>query len=135
MKANSAHRYTVELRIWGHFDAATVTAETRLHPCDVSKTRDAVNPRSVWAFNGGGDSGEYEWSTLEEGLTFVLDRVGDAAPLFKEYARQHLVSWWCGHFKTSIDGGPTLSPELLRRLGDFGADLFIDNYQVDEEQP
>jgi hypothetical protein len=31
-------------------------------------------------------------------------------------------------FSASFDGGPTLSPELLRELADFGVPVFIDNY-------
>jgi hypothetical protein len=39
---------------------------------------------------------------------------------------------WCGHFQSSFDGGPTLSPELLKQLGEFEVELFIDNYFSEE---
>lgn len=36
--------------------------------------------------------------------------------------------WWCGHFQSSFDGGPMISPSLLTRLGEFGVLLFIDQF-------
>ena len=113
-------------------DPDSVTTETGLHPCDsrhVDFDHDGtVRQKSRWAYNGGGESGAFEWDTLEEGLEFVLERASNSADVFKRYAANNLVTWWCGHFQSSFDGGPTLSPGLLKRLGDFGADLFIDNY-------
>ncbi len=41
--------------------------------------------------------------------------------------------WWCGHFQTSFNGGPSLSPELMTALGSFGIPLSIDNYFSEEE--
>jgi hypothetical protein len=82
----------------------------------------------MWAFNGGGDSDDFEWEALEDGLAFVLDRLGPAEKLFSVYSRDYRVVWWCGHFQSAFDGGPTLSAQMLRRLGPFGAELFVDNY-------
>ncbi len=36
--------------------------------------------------------------------------------------------WWCGHFQSSFDGGPTLTPTLLRDLASFEIPLYLDNY-------
>jgi hypothetical protein len=131
-KALAPHRYTVELRIFGTMDPNIATAETGLQPCDVAHAKfDAegnVLQKSRWAYNGGGPSGAYDFDTLEEGLDFVLTRLAGVEELFRKYAKTELVLWWCGHFQRSFDGGPTLSPRLLKRLGDFGADLFVDNY-------
>lgn len=38
----------------------------------------------------------------------------------------------CGHFQNTFDGGPTLSPSLMSRLGEFGTELFLDCYFSDE---
>jgi hypothetical protein len=136
MKTNRAHRYTVELRIFGAMDMDPdgVTAETGLKPCDVRRAEidqdGKLRHKSRWAYNGGGESGAYDWDTLEEGLEFVLERASGSVDLFKKYAAKHLVIWWCGHFQSSFDGGPTLSPRLLERLGEFGAAVFIDNYST-----
>jgi len=45
-----------------------------------------------------------------------------------EYKQRYSVEFWCGHFQSSFDGGPRLSAQLMRRLSDFGVDLYIDNY-------
>jgi len=45
-----------------------------------------------------------------------------------KYSATSDLIWWCGHFQSSLDGGPTLSAELLRDLGGFGVELYIDNY-------
>src|SRR6266404_2978574 len=73
------------------------------------------------------------WETLEEGLAFVLDKLWRHRQLIASYKSKAKLIWWCGHFQTSFDGGPTLSASLLSRLGEFGADLFIDNFF--SEQP
>src|SRR5262249_6735248 len=129
-----AHTYTVELRIFGTMDPDEVSAETGLEPCDAGwaelDKEGRIVRRGTWAYNGGGKSGAYEWETLEKRLTFVLDQLSGKEDIFRSYSTHHLVTWWCGHFQSSIDGGPTLSPVLLRRLAEFGADLFIDNYFV-----
>jgi hypothetical protein len=79
----------------------------------------------MWAFDGGHAG---DWDSLEEGLSFVLGRLGTATTLLAKYRAEHEVLWWCGHFQSSFDGGPTLSGRLLERLGTFGAEMFIDNY-------
>jgi hypothetical protein len=79
----------------------------------------------MWAFDGGRSSG---WSSLEEGLTFVLDQLSGSQTLFAKYIAEHNVIWWCGHFQSTFDGGPSLSPRILERLARFGVELFIDNY-------
>jgi uncharacterized protein DUF4279 len=127
------HRYTVELRVWGEkLDPNVITSETGLEPCQirVAGTRKGTRTWSegLWAFNGGGKSGDFEWDSLEDGLVFVMDRLGDSEKLFAKYAADYDVVWWCGHFQSSFDGGPRLSAGLLKRLGSFGAELFIDNY-------
>ena len=120
-------------------DPDRVTAETGLNPCDVSHAEldpdGTVLHKSRWAYNGGGESDTYEWDKLEEGLEFVLERASSSVDIFKKYGTNNLVTWWCGHFQSTFDGGPTLSPGLLKRLGDFGADLFIDNYFTQNESP
>ncbi len=69
-----------------------------------------------------------EWSSIEEGLIFVMDKLWPHRDVIAGYQSTSRVMWWCGNFQTTFDGGPTLSPSLLKRLGEFGAELFIDNY-------
>jgi hypothetical protein len=57
-----------------------------------------------------------------------LDHVEPVQQLFATCVAEYQVNWWCGHFQSCFDGGPTLSARMLGRLGAFGAELFIDNY-------
>ena len=71
------------------------------------------------------------------GLTYVLDKLWHLREVIAKYKTSGELIWWCGNFQSSFDGGPSLSPDLLKRLGEFGARLFIDNYfssGEDEEQ-
>lgn len=123
----------MELRVYGStLDPETVTKETGLQPCQIrlagSRLGNKTFSESMWAFNGGLQD---SWDSLEEGLSAVLDRVEPMTESFKRCTKQHIVTWWCGHFQSSFDGGPRLSPTVLNRLAEFGAELFIDNYFAD----
>jgi Domain of unknown function (DUF4279) len=124
------HSYTVELRIYGEgLDPDLVTRETGLQPCQTRKVGSSQGNRkdqkAMWAFDANGPS---DWSSLEDGLSFVLDAVERQKSSFEKYQRSFELVWWCGHFQSSFDGGPKLSPSILIRLGAFGAPLYIDNY-------
>ncbi len=84
----------------------------------------------MWAFNGTDDESavKTEWTSLEEGLAYVLGSLWPLREAIAKYAANAELIWWCGNFQTSFDGGPQLSPGLLSRLGEFGASLYIDNY-------
>lgn len=45
----------------------------------------------------------------------------------------HQAVWWCEHFQSSFNGGPTLSAALMNRIGDIGVQLSIDNYHSSSE--
>jgi hypothetical protein len=126
------HAYTVEFRIYAEtLDTAAITKELNLEPCQTKiPSRRGRKSTAVWAFNGvddGGD-GKAEWDSLEEGLTYVLGRLWPSRTAIAKYKASAELFWWCGHFQSSFDGGPQLSPSLLSRLGEFGATLYIDNY-------
>lgn len=80
----------------------------------------------MWAYDGG--EGSQEWESLEDGITFILDKLWAHRDTISKYRANAELIWWCGNFQSSFDGGPRLSPELLGRLGEFGAVLYIDNY-------
>jgi hypothetical protein len=127
---NQGHRYTVELRISGkELDPDVISRETGLQPCLTRLAGSALGSQtfdeSMWAFDG---DGPHDWGSLEDGLDFLLDRLGSAEGLFEKYREMYDVVWWCGHFQNRFDGGPTLSGRILKRLGAFGVELFIDNY-------
>jgi Domain of unknown function (DUF4279) len=130
------HTYSVQLRISGKdLDPGDVTHRLGLEPNQVriAGERRSVNQvwdESLWSYDGGAASAESagEWTSLEEGLRYILERLWSKKELIQEYVKSHEVVWWCGHFQSGFDGGPTLSASLLKLLGDLGVPLFIDNY-------
>jgi hypothetical protein len=138
----SGHEYTVEFRIYSNTLAPhEITLDLGLEPCRM-RTENSPGPRGwnqcgMWAYDGGGEN-RSSWDSLEEGLTHVLDKLWAHRDAIAGYKRSAELVWWCGHFQYSFDGGPRLSPSLLRRLGEFGAELYIDNYHsidTSEELP
>ncbi len=89
--------------------------------------------RGMWAYNGPPNA-PTRWDSLEEGLIFVLDALWPQRQQIAQYRNTAELVWWCGHFQSCFDGGPTLSPALLQKLGHFGAELYIDNYFSPEEE-
>lgn len=129
----SGHVYTVEFRIFSEtLDPAVITSQLNLQPCQVRRQGSRRNAGNIftgmWAYNGYGDAESPDWDSLEEGLTFLLDKLWPRKEVIVGYKSTARLMWWCGHFQSTLDGGPQLSPFLLGKLGMFGADLFIDNY-------
>ncbi len=137
----SGDTYTVGLRIFGEkLDPSEVTNRVALEPCQTRlagsrRSANSVYKNGMWAYNGlGAEPEPPEWESLEDALTFVLDKVWDQRKAIAGYKADCAVWWWCGHFQSSFDNGPLLSASLLARLGEFGADLFIDNYFLNDEE-
>lgn len=82
----------------------------------------------MWSYDGSIDGHVREWSSLEEGLLSVMQNLWSKRSSIGVYSRRFDVTWWCGHFQSSFDGGPTLSVTLLERLAEFGVPVYIDNY-------
>ena len=70
--------------------------------------------------------------SLETGLACLLKIVVCHQKALQQYGAKHEVFIWCGHFSSSFDGGPRLSGEMLKALGDFGVPLWLDPYCSDE---
>ena len=141
MTANG-HRYEVEFRIFSEtLDPTVITRELGLDPCQVrihgSRRSDGKTFIGMWAFDGSKDDTTQRsvWTSLEEGLSYVLDDLWPRRNIIAGYASNAELIWWCGHFQNSFDGGPRLSPHLLKRLGEFGAVLYIDNYFSEPDEP
>ena len=135
------HTYSVQFRIFGlHLDPREVTLRLGLQPSQVrlageKRSANKVWSDSLWSFDGRDAPNEAvkEWTSFEEGLRYVHGRLMPKKELVMAYAKSHEVIWWCGHFQSTFDGGPTLSVALLNLLGAFGAPLYIDNYFVNDE--
>lgn len=83
----------------------------------------------MWSYNGFPECvGSRPWKCLEEGLSFVLEKLWPLRAKIEAYKQEYELVLWCGHFQSSANGGPTLSSAILKKLGDFGVELFIDNY-------
>lgn len=137
------HKYTVELRIHGEqLVPSEVSVDLGLEP---SLARQAGDERSqetnwqegLWAFDGVATGQDPMWDSLEDALNFVLDMLVPVRGKLKNYQSKYKLVWWCAHFQSSFDGGPLLSSSLLKRkrLGDFGVELYIDNYFSSDEEP
>jgi hypothetical protein len=130
----SNHSYTVELRFVGKgLQPTDISNELKLMPSsELGSAQIAASEtrrQPFWAYNGLGATGfKAEWESLEEGLTFLVKTLSARRARIASLARRFQATWWCGHFQSSFDGGPTLSAKLLTELGRFGVPLSIDNY-------
>ena len=127
------HKYTVEFRIYGEgFDPLCVTKNLNLAPSTVRLANEAIgtsrSPLACWGYDGRDDGGQEYWDSLEDGLMFLLNRLERVKDKLDLYRQAQDLVFWCGHFQSSFDGGPTLSPALLQKLSEFGVGVFIDNY-------
>jgi hypothetical protein len=82
----------------------------------------------MWEYEVKARNEEPEWRSLEQGLQALLAMFASRQATLREYQQRFKVSLFCGHFMSSFNGGPTLSPSLLEALGDFGVELFLDTY-------
>jgi hypothetical protein len=132
------HRYTVELRISGeHLDPDQITRTLGVTPTQTRrkgerKSETSTWPDNMWSFDAR-PQGQEDWSTLEDGLSSLLNTFGPIRDRVRSCSSGNNVVIWCGHFTSSFDGGPALSPELLRSIGDFGAELFLDTHCCPDE--
>ena len=106
------HEYTVEFRIFSQrLSPDEITRELGLQPCQTrvagatgSVGRLPQGVQGMWAYNGG--VGRTRWESLEEGLTFVLDKLWPYREMIAKYKANGEFVWWCGNFQSSFDGGP-----------------------------
>jgi hypothetical protein len=128
------HTYLVSLRISGKgLDVSTITSELGMEPTQVRTKGQPCGPKSVWdesmwEYEAKPTNGQREWRSLEEGLQAILSTFASRQRTLREYQQRFKVFLSCGHFMSSFDGGPTLSPSMLEKLGEFGVELFLDTY-------
>ncbi|HKZ81152.1 MAG TPA: DUF4279 domain-containing protein [Pyrinomonadaceae bacterium] len=134
------HEYTVEFRIYGtDLDPSSVTSNLGMDASEVrpsgANSQTMFRYGGMWSYNGfSKDQGARSWERLEDGLIFVLKKLWPVKNKIDQYKVNCKLTLWCGHFQSSFDGGPTLSPSTLQMLADFGVELFIDNYFSDVEK-
>ena len=131
------HSYSIEIRISGiDLVPAEVSKDLQLIPLNTenigAKFLNRVRTKALWSYNGSSSGESLEWDSLEEGLHFVLDKLDPLTHKFNLYKEKYEIYWWCGHYQSSFDGGPSFSPFLLKRLSDFGVELLLDCYFLDQ---
>jgi len=135
----TGHSYTVEIRLYGdQLDPSEISRRMGLEPSSslnrLAASSLGKSKRPFWAYNGQGEAGFLsEWQSLEAGLTFLARRLAPLRSTVVDLSQAFDGVWWCGHFQSSFDGGPDLSPKLLAEIAGFGLPLFIDNYFAAEE--
>jgi hypothetical protein len=131
------HEYSIALRISGtELNPVEITTNLELIPTQVRNRGERRSDKSNWAESmweyAARGNGETFWSSLEEGLDALLLDFQRRIDAVRHYQKTFDVALWCGHFSSSFDGGPLLSPALLKRLGEFGVALYIDTYFFEE---
>lgn len=132
------HIYTIELRFTGHnLDPSEISARLKLEPSNSfsqSQSNSTTKKRCpYWAFNGQGEVGfQSEWESLESALEFLLRSLDSRKAEIISLSSEFDGVWWCGHFQSSFNGGPMLSPKLLIEMGSYGIPMSIDNYFSEE---
>jgi hypothetical protein len=130
--------YTVEFRVYGeNLEPPAVTNLLNLQPSIVRRRGDRRSDTTdwkegMWAFNGypEGHAGKI-WTSLEEGLIFVLGHLSPVKSEVESLKNDFQVVLWCGHFQTELNSSFTLSPRVLKMLGEFDVELLIDTYASD----
>ena len=137
-KKIALHSYTAALRFYGEqLEPSDISAKLNLqasHSFSQSQSPSIKRKKiPFWSYNGQGELGFHaEWENLEEGLTFLLKILSARKAEIITLAHQFDAIWWIGHFQSSFDGGPTLSPKLMAEISTYEIPLSIDNYFSDE---
>lgn len=134
------HSYTVELRIVGeNLDLDDVTRTIGITPSQVRRKGEHRSKNSTWTRNMWGldvlPPNGSEWNSLEDGLAALMNRIRPHQSQIQSYLPANELYVWCGHFTSSFDGGPTLSANILKSIGDLGAQLCLDTYCKSAVQP
>ncbi|MBZ5642453.1 MAG: DUF4279 domain-containing protein [Acidobacteriia bacterium] len=127
------------LRISGtDLDLAEVSDALRLEPTQtrvIGQPRDSstfVWPESMWEYEVRPGESKAFWDSLEDGLQTLIAAFSSRKRELWDYKQRYKVFLWCGDFSSSFGGGPTLSPQVLKALADFGVELMLETYASDE---
>ena len=131
------HVYNVTLSFTGAMlSPMELTQRLNLRPSqayDPALPARGKNRSRYWEYDGHDSEGyRLEWESLDHGLMFLTRCLLPVREEIIDLSRQFRGCWWCGHFQSSFDGGPTLSPALLTELAAFGLPLSIDCYFTED---
>lgn len=88
--------------------------------------------KALWALDAT-NNGNLEWDSLENGLRALLTIFSPHQEMLMKYRQDHEVYFYCGQFSAGRGGGPRVSAELLKLLGDFGVSVHLQTYFSDDE--
>jgi hypothetical protein len=132
--SSAMHTYSVALRISEtDLDLADISAKLRLKPTQTRvigrpRSPNSVWPESMWEYEVRPGEGKVVWDSLEDGLQTVISAFVSREGELRNCWQRCKVFLWCGHFSGSFCGRPTLSPQILKALADFGVELILDTY-------
>jgi hypothetical protein len=142
------HSYTVSLRIESaRLDVSRVTEELGIAPTQTRTAGQYRSPTSVfeealWEFDVVPEEHDValenrpdwpQWESLEAAFKKLLSVFSNHATVLRKYREHHQVYLWVGHFSSSFAGGPRLSTEILKALGDFGVPIWLDTHFIDDK--
>jgi hypothetical protein len=94
---------------------------------------DGKKYKKFWGYSGNNlENFQEEWDSFEDGLNFLMQALTPYKMRIIELAEVYETMWWCGHFQSSFDGGPTLSAKVLSDISTFTIPMYIDNYFFEE---
>jgi Domain of unknown function (DUF4279) len=132
------HEYSLELRFTGkNLNPPEITARLGLlptnffvHGMDYPTARDRLPFRG---YDAQSDRSNYRgWESLEESFEFVCRKLHSKKAEIIKLSQEFEGHWWCGHFQSSFDEAPTLSPSFLAEIASYGLPIFIDNHFVSD---
>src|SRR2546428_10802093 len=115
--------YTVSLRISSRtLDTSEITRElsltlTQTRTAGARRSAHTVWDEATWGFEVFPE-GRQDWDSLESGLAALLKTFVPHSKALHEYREKYDVLIWCGQFSAGFGGGPMLSAEILKSLGD-----------------
>jgi Domain of unknown function (DUF4279) len=118
-------------------NTSDVTLELGIEPTKVVEVGDRLLLGSakvpVWMWEARTQAGKKEWDDLGAGLQQVIDVFGARKETLAKLRQRWEVLLFCGYHTDEL-GGPTLSPAVLRGLGDLGVEFFLDTYVFGPEE-
>jgi hypothetical protein len=142
------HSYTVSLRIESAtLDVKRVTEELGIAPTQTRaagqyRSTTSVFEKALWEFDIVPEEHDVapenrpdwpQWESLEAAFKKLLSIFSKHATVLRKYGEHHQIYLWVGHFSSSFDGGPRLSAEILKALGDLGVPIWVDTHFLDKE--
>lgn len=131
----SADTYTrtfATLRINGKsLDPSSVTARLRLNPSEAKYAGEPRGKSGHWLHSYWELSSKEHVSSadLEAHLIWLIDAIEPSAPELQQLQIEDLIiDIFCFWETSLVQGGITLSPEILRRIGELDLALGVDIY-------